>query len=275
MKKKQKQPSIIRNIIYIACVLLGIYILSLIFLDITTRHNKELIVPDFRGLSIEQANEQADILELKLDITDSVYIKSMKRGAISKQNPMAGSKVKKNRRILLTINSNQAKLIEVPDLKGLSLRQAKTVASSKGLNIGRLIYVEDIATNNVLSQEIKGRKVKPKSLVEAESTIDLVLGVNPDEATTLIPNVLGYKYLTARDILLNNSLNIAKVNFDSTISTYADSLSAVVYSQSPKADNSTPYRKGRAVSIFLTLDQEKIDGILKEQQAQEEQIKQI
>lgn len=269
MKKKQKQPSIIRNIIYIACVLLGIYILSLIFLDITTRHNKELIVPDFRGLSIEQANEQADILELKLDVTDSVYIKSMKRGAISKQNPMAGSKVKKNRRILLTINSNQAKLIEVPDLKGLSLRQAKTVASSKGLNIGRLIYVEDIATNNVLSQEIKGRKVKPKSLVEAESTIDLVLGVNPDEATTLIPNVLGYKYLTARDILLNNSLNIAKVNFDSTISTYADSLSAVVYSQSPKADNSTPYRKGRAVSIFLTLDQEKIDGILKEEQTEQ------
>ena len=94
---------------------------------------------------------------------------------IYSQNPIAGSKVKKGRRILITINAINPQMVEMPSLVGFSLRQAYTELTSKGLSIGSLIYIEDIATNNVLEQRYNGQPVAPKTLLESESDIDLLL----------------------------------------------------------------------------------------------------
>ena len=79
---------------------------------------------------------------------------------------------------MLTINATVPKKVTMPNLVGYSMRQAKAELSSRGLNLGKLIYVDDIATNNVLKQQQRGKDVRPGSSVESGSDIDLVVGLN-------------------------------------------------------------------------------------------------
>lgn len=240
-------------------ILIVLFLIINIILQITTRHNKELTVPDFTNIPVAEAQEIAKAHHLRLEITDSVFIKRMGRGFISRQNPEAGSQVKKNRRILLTINSVNPKLVEMPSLIGYSLRQAKIELISQGLTVGRLIYVNDMATNNVLAQKLNGENIEAGTPVETDTPIDLVLGLNPGDDITFIPNVKGYRLITAKDIIIDNSLNISKISFDETVIDYTDSLNAVVYRQQPAPSDSIQYKIGAAIQLFLTKDQSKLD----------------
>ncbi len=260
-KKKQRKPfkqSLTRNILLIVAIVIAGYAIIVGGLRFITRHNQELSVPDFSGLTVEEAKLVADYLELRLEVTDSVYIRGMERGVISRQNPIAGSMVKKNRRILLVINCVSPKMSEMPAVVGLSLRQAKTEIIASGLNVGRLIYQEDMATNNVLAQKINGRDVEPGTKVLSSSTVDLVLGLNPAKNTTFVPNLIGYKYLLAKDFLQDNSLNLHSPVFDETVFTYSDSLEAVVYRQFPESSDSVEYIMGSPVTLYLSKDLSKI-----------------
>ncbi len=242
--------------VYMAVASVAVLVFLLFsMLDLITRHNKEMEVPSFAGMSLVQAQKIADELHLRLEVTDSVYIVRMSPGAIYKQNPLEGSRVKKNRRILLTINANSPKMINMPSLVGFSLRQAQSELSSSQLKVGKLIYVPDIATNNVLEQLYEGNPVEPGTLLQSESVIDLKLGLNEADSVALVPSVIGKPYPIIKDFLIDNSLNMGKAYFDSTVSTMQDSLAAFAYKQEivlPNGDSIPRY--GTAVSVYFTLD---------------------
>lgn len=230
MKKLFSKPfrySLTRNILLIIGILAVGYIIITLSLKLITRHNQELAVPDLTGMTLEEATAAVEEYKLRLEVTDSVYIRGLERGVISRQNPEPGSKVKKNRRILLVINSVVPRQSTMPSLTGFSLRQARTELVSNGLRIGRLIYVNDMATNNVLAQQLNGKDIEPGTRIDSGTGIDLVLGLNPADSTTFVPNVIGYRYQMATELLHDNSLNIWRSEFDSTVTTYADSARGI------------------------------------------------
>lgn len=229
-----------------------------LLLKVLTRHNEEIRVPDFSNMSVDEAAAAARAHDVKIDVTDSVYIKRMARGTVYRQIPEAGSMVKKGRRVALTINSVLPKKITMPNLVGYSMRQAKAELSSRGLNLGRLIYVEDIATNNVLKQIYANREIKPGIPVESESRIDLVVGLSSLDNTTYIPTLYGIRYLSAVDAVHNSSLNIKDVSFDNTVKTYSDTLNAFVYRQEPDTSSVTSYLMGTEMTLYFTLDETRI-----------------
>lgn len=248
---------IVKNIllaILIAAILIGgVYVM----LNVVTRHNKEIIVPDFTNMTVSEARRIAGQNEMKIEVTDSVYIKRMERGAVYRHTPEAGSHVKKGRRIMLTINAVNPKNVTMPNLIGYSMRQAKAELLSRGLSLGKLIYVNDIATNNVLSQLYKSSEIDPGKKIESESVIDLVLGLNSMDNTTYVPHIVGTRYLNAVDAVHDHSLNIDRLYFDNTVKDYSDSLDAVVYRQSPEISEEA-IRMGSPVTLYLTKDRNKV-----------------
>lgn len=228
-----------------------------VMLDKITRHNLEISVPDFTDMSLEDAEKVAAENKMKLEVIDSVYVRRMGKGLVYRQNPKAGSKVKEGRRILLTINAVNAKKVMMPNLVGYSMRQAKAEILSKGLQIGRLEYVTDIATNNVLKQMYNGSEIAPGTMIESEARIDLVLGLNNDDCVTFAPAVTGMKYRNAVEAIHDNSLNIRDIIFDETVKDYSDSLNAVVYRQDPDYGE-TPLLMGMDISLYLTTDISKV-----------------
>ena len=231
---------------------------AMIFLNLVTKHGQELVVPDLSNLTVAQADSLAASHDMVVDVTDSVYVKRMKRGCVYRQNPVPGSRVKGGRRISLTINALNVKQITMPNLVGLSMRQAKAELLSRGLLLGKLIYVQDMATNNVLKQIHENSEIKPGVMIDSEASIDLVLGLNGYDFVTYVPDVIGLKHMSAVDAVHDNSLNVKSLRFDKTVRDYDDTLNAMVYDQTPSPSDSIHVGMGSDVTLFLTLDENKI-----------------
>lgn len=153
-------------------------ILTMLFLNIYTRHGSFIKAPNVTGMTI--ANMEKTILENDLEfvIIDSIYPshKSHIRGTVIDQEPKPNSKVKTGRKIYITVVAMMAEKVKMPELKDLTLRQATSILESYGLKVGKLTYAPDIAKNAVLNQKHKGKKIEAGTLIEKGSSIDLTLG---------------------------------------------------------------------------------------------------
>ncbi len=261
-KKGLKDNIYIKNILGIFIALLALIISSSIFLKVITHHGNKIEVPDFTNMTMSEAKYNAGINNIKVIVIDSVYVRRMKKGAVYSQTPKPGSTVKKGRLIRLTINSITPKKIIMPNLVGVSMRQAHAELLSRGLNLGQLIYVNDIATNNVIRQLYNKKEIKPGMYINSGSNIDLVVGLNNFDNTTNVPDVIGMKYMRAVSAVHDYSLNVSRLVFDSSVRNYADSLDAVVYKQGPVASE-IPVIMGSDVSLYLTVDAAKIPNATK------------
>ena len=244
---------IVRNLLLAAVVFAALAVGAYVGLNVLTHHGQELEVPDLTNMKVGEARYTAEMEGLRIEVVDSVYIRRMGRGLVYSQNTKPGGRVKKGRKIRLTINSVMPKKVQMPNLVGYSMRQAKAELGSRGLVLGKLIYVNDMATNNVLRQLLRNREIAPGAPVESGTAIDLVVGLNPDNNETYVPNVVGLKYLRAVDVIHDNSLNIRKLNFDESVKTYSDSLDAVVLRQGPEGSG-TPILIGSEVTLYLSVD---------------------
>jgi len=89
---------------------------TLIGLRIYTHHGQSILVPDLEGLTQEEVGEVTAARDLRFEVIDSVYSSEMPRGTVIKQNPRASAKVKKNRRIFLTMNAINPETVPMPRL---------------------------------------------------------------------------------------------------------------------------------------------------------------
>ena len=99
---------IVRNLLICFILVVVMIVGAIVFLNVVTKHNQELVVPDFSNMTVEQAQMAAAQAGMRVEVTDSVFVKRMKRGAVRDQNPSPGAKVKEGRRISLTINALNA-----------------------------------------------------------------------------------------------------------------------------------------------------------------------
>lgn len=260
-KKKKKgffRNWAVRNLLIAFAIVVVLIAGAMIFLNLVTQHDKEISVPDFSNMTVAEAEIAAAEAGMRVDVTDSVFVKRMKRGAVYRQNPTPGSKVKNGRRVVLTINAVNAKRVTMPNLVGLSLRQAKAELMSRGLVLDRLVYVQDMATNNVLRQLMGNREIEPGTMIDSESHIDLVLGLNDLDNKAYVPDVTGLKNLSAVEAIFDHSLNVKGLRFDDTVKDYDDSLNAMVYRQVPEPSDSISVAMGEAVMLYLTTDVKRI-----------------
>ena len=259
-RKKFFSNWIVRNILLAIAFVIGVVLLVSLLLSIITKHNNEIVVPDFTNMTYPEASASARSAGVKVYVSDSVFIRQMRRGGVYTQNPKPGSMVKKGRRIMLTTNSRQPKKIPMPSLVGFSLNQAKGEILSKGLTLDKLVYVKDLATNNVLKQQYKGVDVEPGARIEVGSPITLVLG-RSSNGNTQIPNLVGQKYSRAIDAIYDHSLNVGKLEFDASVRNYCDTLNAVVIKQDP-VNSRKSYLMGTSVSLKFSVNPKKINKAL-------------
>ena len=243
------------NLALAALIVLTLIFGTQILLNIGTNHGETLSVPDFVGMSPRQAEAVALEAGVRVEVVDSVFSKTG-RGMVREQNPVAGAQVKEGRRIQLVINAKNVQKVTVPNTVGYSARQALAELNSRGLTLGQFIYVDDMATNNVLKQKYKGRDIEPGTMIEAESCIDLVVGLNPHNPGTVVPDVRGKRAYEASRELNEYYLNVRRLVYDSSVKTYDDSLKAVVYKQSPDAKGQS-VGLGTDVKLYLRLENEK------------------
>lgn len=222
--------------------------LGLRLLKVVTHHGEALTVPDLYGYNIEEVEKILKDKKLNYEVIDSMYRQDVPFFTVIEQNPKPMSKVKRNRRIYLTISSDIPPKVKAPNLIDVTLRQAVTILKGLGLLVGELEYFPDIAHNVVLRMKKDGRVIKPGTYIPKGSTIDLVLGDGLSSQKTAVINLTGLTVEEAMIALSLTYLNVGAVIADATVK---DTLNSVVYRQYPPA-SSVEIAQGESVDVWVT-----------------------
>ncbi|MCL2649648.1 MAG: PASTA domain-containing protein [Candidatus Azobacteroides sp.] len=173
--------SFIKDNIYARNILLAVLIVFLImfclkwWLNVYTHHGEAVIVPDVRGLKIEQAVSFFEKNNLRFEVVDSVYNKTSAPGTIVETIPAAGTKVKKNRNIYVTINAYSAQTGITPEFKDQSLRQAIANLNAVGFKNVQIKYVPGAYRDLVIGLGYRGREVNPGERLRLDSQFVLLV----------------------------------------------------------------------------------------------------
>jgi beta-lactam-binding protein with PASTA domain len=162
---------------YAVLVIFGLSLLILWWLRFSTNHGQQIEVPDLAKMTLEQAEEALDDLDLKLEVMDTTnYNPDFPYKTVIEQIPKAGKFVKEDRKIYLSINRSGYPMIEVPPVVGKTMRQAEPTLRAVGFEIGKINYRRYIAKDEVLEISFEGKKINPGEKLQKTSVVDIVLG---------------------------------------------------------------------------------------------------
>lgn len=164
------------NILAMVIVVVGLLFGVLKGLDIYTRHGEAVIVPDVKGMGVEEAGKIFRNHGLVCIVSDSSYVKALPAGCILGYNPAAGQKVKEGRTIYLTINKIEIPLHVVPDVAdNSSLRQAEARILASGFKLAEIQYISG-EKDWVYGVKYKGRQLSIGEKVPVGAVLTLIVG---------------------------------------------------------------------------------------------------
>jgi beta-lactam-binding protein with PASTA domain len=244
----------LRHLGLAAAIALILLLGTLLWLKIYTHHGKTITVPDLSGLTEEEVEDVTSSRRLRFEVVDSVFSNEMPRGTVIKQNPLANSSVKKNRKIFLTMNAVNQEMVSMPQLVGLSFRQARLAMQNAGLLQGIIEYRPDYAKNSVLQQKHNDSVINEGTQITKGSIIDLVLGMGLSSSTTRIPDLIGTGLDEATEIIARYYLNLGAVTYDESFQEAEDSSGAFIWRQYPEFDELKRLNMGMEMDVWLSLD---------------------
>jgi beta-lactam-binding protein with PASTA domain len=247
---------VINFIIALGVTLLLIYMV-LSSLKLYTRHGEVIPVPDLHGLTKFEYSALLDRTHLRYEIIDSVYVEHLAPGAVIDHIPDAGHLVKRNRSVLLTVNSVAPEEVVVPRLIDISLRQSLSQLENAGLLPGEVVYEPSEYKNLVLEAKLNNRTVKPGDRLPRGSKIDLVVGTGMDAGFIPLPRLIGLSLDLAQNIVTQSNLRLGLVIYDNTIISSSDSLYARVWRQNPDVERIDRVRQGSSVDVWISMDETK------------------
>lgn len=162
-----------------AAVLIGW--LSMVWLDSWTRHGQTVNVPMVKALSYDRAMTALSAEGLTGIVSDSVYDGHTSPGTVIEQNPKAGTVVKEGREVFMTIVAFSPKMVSLPTLTDISLRQARSIL--EGLDIKNVVErrVPSDFKDLVLGVRYKGARLQPGARVPVSAVIELEVGEGTPE----------------------------------------------------------------------------------------------
>lgn len=238
-------------------IAIGITFLILIIIQlglrIYTDHGKEIIVPEFKDLSIEETDKICYEEKIRWTIQDSLYLEDKSPGVVVDQYPSAGSRVKKNRKIFLIVNSWSPEMVLMPKAYETPHRQAVRILEASGLYVEGIEYEPYFAETYVRKQKFKGEIILEGTPIEKGSGITLVLGQGLSDEKANVPRLIKINQDSARGLIMDTHFSLGAIVYDETVLTGEDSAEAKIYRQVPDFRNNQA-RLGSAIDVWLTID---------------------
>ncbi len=232
------------------------------YLDSYTNHGEKIKVPNLVGKNSSEAKMILEDLGLSYEILDSIYDPNIPNGIVKQQmiEPTAVSKVyvKSDRVIGLRLSKN-SEFTEMPNLVYKHINFAKGIVERRGLKLEAIEFTPTKEANgSVLEQKYKGKKIKEGTSIPIGSKIVLVVGKNEVGYLVELPNLVGLNYQEALHVLDSRGfLSISTTCQD--CETREDSLSAVVYAQSPEFMPNKAVERSQTIGIIINAGASQIE----------------
>ena len=257
MKKFIQEHPIISNLLLMLLIFTGLTIVVYFLMDFGTRHSARRTVPNFVGLTMDDAEHFADRRDLNIIANDSLYVPSYPGGVVLDQHPLEGAVVKPGRKVYVTISSISQRKAVVPFVANRTLRQAVHLLETAGFGIEKIQYVRDMAHNYVIAEFVNGEAIVEGSTLQANigSGVILRVGFAPQSAIVM-PQLQGLSLFEAKHKIWETGLNVGEVSFDPGIPAL-ERDKAKVYYQSVRPNKGVGY--GESVSIRLALEKKEAE----------------
>ncbi|MBB5394111.1 MULTISPECIES: PASTA domain-containing protein [unclassified Mucilaginibacter] len=242
------------TVLLVIATVISIVLIAFFSLSSYTRHGQGIPVPSLKGLNVDRAMDRLKEQGFNFKI-DSVYVPDQAPGTIVEQDPDAGTNVKENRTIYLTMVTQQAPPVSLPDLitEQSIYREAVATLSNYGLKVGDTTYRSDIARDRVLEVRFGGLVIKPGTKIPKGSKLDLVLGNGAGASEVDIPDLVNLDLDAARFAVKGAGLTMGTITYQGTIT---DSTNVVVVSQIPARTDSLS-KTSIGTRVNLTVSQSK------------------
>ncbi|GGZ77215.1 PASTA domain-containing protein [Algibacter mikhailovii] len=168
----------LKQILLAVVAIVVICFVLLKWLNVSTNHGQFQTVPDLKGKSISVAQVALQDNKLVMKIQDSAnYNPDYPKFSVIEQEPLAGTKVKEDRKIYITLNPSGYRKMIIPEgLIDKTFRQVKPTLEALDFKIGKITYVDNIGKDIVLKLSHKGKKIKAGDKLAKTAIIDLELG---------------------------------------------------------------------------------------------------
>lgn len=238
-KKKKKRAIIIGIAAAAILALFGILYVS----GIIGGGGKEVTVPDVKGMSYSEAKEVLEAKGLKIEKADEpIASQKIEKGKIVSQTPSKNSKVKKGRTVRVILSAGNTEL-KVPNLKGLSYKEAKTLLSEMGLQISK---GDEVDSDSVAEGLIASQYPSAKTKVDKGDII--TVNISKGKKDAVIPKLVGTTFTSesdVSDILSKYGYKLGKVSYEESYET-----PGTIIKQSP--DAGTTAEKKTSVDIVIS-----------------------
>jgi len=153
----------------------------------------EVTVPNVVGLGVIEAETKLREHRLNARIVAWDYNAEVPNGQVFDQDPDAGSTVKAERTVSLWVSKGPELIAEVPNVIGLTWREAKISLETAGLVVDEADFTyansETVAKDRVLSQDpAPGTRNLPRG-----TKAYLVVSLGSQAGTVIVPNFVGQK----------------------------------------------------------------------------------
>ena len=190
------------------CVSLVLFLgFFFVWLPASTHHGESVTVPDLTGRKVENLEVFLEKHDLRYEISDSNYVQGKVPLSVLSQYPKSGAKVKTNRKIFLTIASQNPPMVKMPKLTQLSPRSAESLLKSFDLQPDAPEYVSDLS-ESVLKQFYNDKPIEPGSNIPKGAKVKLVIGDGKKVVRFVLENGVGKTREEASQLLKGQHLQV-------------------------------------------------------------------
>jgi beta-lactam-binding protein with PASTA domain len=211
---------------------------SVIDLVISRPGSGDVIVPNVVGKSTSEARTELQNKGLVADSQQTRPDTRQPKDHVIQQNPRADRTVRTGTTVRLVISAGD--LVEIPDVIGKKLDDARRKIISGKLTVGREEYRQDCKVNEVIQQDPLPSKQK---IADRGAAVNLIVGSLGDNPVT-IPTFTDRR--SAEDFVNENRLRMKRIREEES-----ESSAGTVLRQSPKAGRQ--YGRNCPVEVEVTV----------------------
>ncbi|MDH5541849.1 MAG: PASTA domain-containing protein [Nitrospinota bacterium] len=225
----------------LVAIVVGAGTLSGLFVMLIALRDKgEVEVPYIEREEIVTALEKISSVGLNLKMTELAYHDHLPRNYVISQNPEAGKGLKPGRDVRVVVSKGVRDFV-MPDVREMSLRQAKNILSQRGMKISQVEEAHsDVKEGYVIVQSPpRGRRI------DKEARVELFVSIGPWPEKFILPDFRGDAAGDAASEIQMAGLKLGKLRYSSE----GDGLPDTVVAQEPTAGK--PVEKDEEISLVI------------------------
>ncbi|MGE5474866.1 MAG: Stk1 family PASTA domain-containing Ser/Thr kinase [Ignavibacteriales bacterium] len=209
MDAKKQKVTVIAALIT-SLILIGVISAGVGFYVYSKFFTKTVVIkaPNIVGMQVEEAKELLKQNNITIKETERRYDDKLAKDAIISQDPIADMEMKSPGEIRVVVSEGQ-ETVNVPDLTGMSYREAQNELQKYGLLI-RIIYEPnaEIPQNYVIRQTPAANSPFAKN-----SEVQVFVSDGAENAKIKVPNLIGMSETDARQLIRDSRLTLGDVSY--------------------------------------------------------------